>query len=122
MPGPIRSAAATLRGYYLRQWRYGPETDRLVQEAIARERWTEKQWGQWREAQIIQESLDVLRVRYVPAPDITDHTERDIAELLRARLGKMQIIFERRQEIPRTANGKFRAVICRLPKESAHHP
>ena len=34
LPAPLRSVAATLRGMYLGYWRYGPETERLVQEAL----------------------------------------------------------------------------------------
>lgn len=44
LPAPLRSVAASLRGFYLRSWRYGPETDRLVQEALTREGWTPDQW------------------------------------------------------------------------------
>jgi hypothetical protein len=28
LPPPLRSVAASVQGYYLRWWRYGPETDR----------------------------------------------------------------------------------------------
>lgn len=49
LPTPLRSAAATLRGYYLRSWRYGPETDRLVQAALEREHWTTEQWRAWQQ-------------------------------------------------------------------------
>ena len=47
LPTPLRSAAATLRGYYLRSWRYGPETDRLVEAALEREHWTPERWQAW---------------------------------------------------------------------------
>jgi phenylacetate-CoA ligase len=49
LPNPLRSVAASLRGFYLRSWRYGPETDRLVEEAIDREHWSIDQWKTWRE-------------------------------------------------------------------------
>lgn len=29
LPNPMRSIAASLRGLYLRNWRYGPETEQL---------------------------------------------------------------------------------------------
>lgn len=48
LPGPARSLAATLHGRKLRAWRYGPETDRLVEEALARDAWTTDQWSSWR--------------------------------------------------------------------------
>src|SRR5690348_14449081 len=47
LPAPARSAAATLRGWYLRSWRYGPATERLVAEAQERERWNAEQWQAW---------------------------------------------------------------------------
>ena len=40
LPPPMRSLAASLRGLYLRSWRYGPETERLVEEALGRESWS----------------------------------------------------------------------------------
>ena len=52
LPAPVRSWAASARGYYLRSWRYGPETDRLVEEAFERERWTQAQWKRWREERL----------------------------------------------------------------------
>jgi len=47
LPIPLRSAAATLRGLYLRWWRYGPESERLVQEALERDAWSPDQWRTW---------------------------------------------------------------------------
>jgi phenylacetate-CoA ligase len=52
LPSPLRSVAASLRGFYLRSWRYGPETERLVEEALARESWTVNQWKSWREERL----------------------------------------------------------------------
>lgn len=52
LPAPARSIAATLEGYYLRWWRYGPMTGRLVEEAIEREHWTPAQWQAWREERL----------------------------------------------------------------------
>ena len=53
LPAPARSAAASLRGYYLRRWRYGPETDRLIAEALDREQWTAAQWDRFREQRLV---------------------------------------------------------------------
>jgi hypothetical protein len=36
LPGPTRSAVASLRGLYLRSWRYGAETERYVAEEPVR--------------------------------------------------------------------------------------
>lgn len=52
LPHPAQSLAATLRGLYLRSWRYGPETERLVAEAIERESWDAATWTTWREQQL----------------------------------------------------------------------
>jgi phenylacetate-coenzyme A ligase PaaK-like adenylate-forming protein len=52
LPAPARSVAASLRGLYLRTWRYGTETDRLVEEALERERWTPAQWHTWQEERL----------------------------------------------------------------------
>lgn len=38
-PAPLKSAAATTRGLYLKRWRYGPETEGLVAGAHERETW-----------------------------------------------------------------------------------
>jgi len=52
LPGPARSAAASLYGYYLYSWRYGPETDRLVSEALEREQWSLETWKLWQEEKL----------------------------------------------------------------------
>ena len=49
LPPGLRSAAATLRGFHLRSFRYGPESDRLRDEALAREQWSPAEWTRWRE-------------------------------------------------------------------------
>ncbi|MEO8042322.1 MAG: hypothetical protein ABI646_06925 [Acidobacteriota bacterium] len=66
------------------------------------------------EAQIIQETLKTIRIRYVPAADFTEDALRTLTEAVRERLGDVEIVYERLSEIPRTARGKFRAVICNL--------
>ena len=53
LPPSLRSLAASARGYYLRSWRYGPETERLVEEAFERERWAPGQWKRWQEDRLI---------------------------------------------------------------------
>ena len=52
LPAPARSAAASLRGLYLRRWRYGPGSQRLREEALARDTWSEEQWKAWREENV----------------------------------------------------------------------
>jgi len=67
------------------------------------------------EAQITQEKLDCLRVRYVPARHPRAEVDRIIRQRLQARMGRVEVILERVDSIPRLGNGKFRAVICDLP-------
>jgi phenylacetate-CoA ligase len=69
-----------------------------------------------REAQIVQEALDRVRVRYVPAPNFTPNAGRSIAERLQARMGPVTVILEKVEHVPREANGKFRAVISRVSR------
>jgi phenylacetate-CoA ligase len=69
------------------------------------------------EAQIIQEALDCVRVRYVPTQEFRPHHESVITQRLQARMGRVKVVMEPIAEVPRGPNGKFRAVICNLPKE-----
>ena len=67
------------------------------------------------ESQIEQESLDVLRIRFVPAPHFLTEDLRMLERNLRARVGRsIHLEFECTDRIPRTAGGKFRFVISRL--------
>jgi phenylacetate-CoA ligase len=68
-----------------------------------------------RESQIIQERVDQLRVLVVPAIGFRADTVRNIVERLQARVGRVDIQVESVEAIPRTAGGKFRAVVNRLP-------
>jgi phenylacetate-CoA ligase len=67
-----------------------------------------------REAQIIQESLDLVRVLVVPAPGFQAVHQDGLVSALNARLGNMEVRIERVPEIPRSANGKFRAVVSKV--------
>jgi phenylacetate-coenzyme A ligase PaaK-like adenylate-forming protein len=70
-----------------------------------------------REAQIIQEGLDRVRILYVHAPEFTPEDAHSIIERLRKRMGNVEVILEPVKEISRSANGKFQAVICNLRPE-----
>ena len=37
---------------YLRSWRYGRETDQLVQEALERESWSNNEWKNWQQKEL----------------------------------------------------------------------
>ena len=49
LPAAAQSSAASLYGYWLRYWRYGAETPKLVQEALERERWPAVRMQAWLE-------------------------------------------------------------------------
>ena len=66
-----------------------------------------------REAQIIQESLERIRVLYVPAHGCSKSSLDGLAGRLRERMGDVDVELEEVSEIPRTSNGKFRAVISK---------
>lgn len=69
-----------------------------------------------REAQIIQETLDRVRVKFVPAPAFSSQHERLIVQRVKERMGDdVTVVMEAVKEVPREAGGKFRAVLCRLP-------
>ena len=70
-----------------------------------------------RQAQIVQETLDRVRIRYVGAPGFTQATEREITGRLHQRLGDISVIFDAVEQIPREANGKFKGVRCDLSPE-----
>ncbi len=69
------------------------------------------------EAQIVQESLRNITLRYVPAPDFNQSAVKTLTERLRERMGDVAVTFEQVTAVPRTNNGKFRAVICNLSAE-----
>jgi phenylacetate-CoA ligase len=64
LPGPVQSVAASAFGYWLRRRRYGPETPRLVEEALERERWSTARLRGWTEERLAY-ALD-RAVRRVP--------------------------------------------------------
>jgi phenylacetate-CoA ligase len=69
------------------------------------------------EAQIVQETLDRVRVVYVPDSGFTTESAADLVRLVRDRLGPIEVALAPVERVPRGANGKFRAVVCQLPPE-----
>lgn len=68
------------------------------------------------EAQLVQDAQDHLRVRIVPRPNFSKRDSAQILSNLRERLGdKTRIEIEIVEYIPRTASGKFRYVISKVP-------
>ena len=69
-----------------------------------------------REAQVVQEARDRLRLKVVASPQYSDRTVEELRQRVHDRLGSaMQVVVERVDEIPRTAAGKFKAVINAMP-------
>ncbi len=52
LPARARSMTASLRGYYLRSWRYGPETEKLISDSVERECWSAARWRTWQEQRL----------------------------------------------------------------------
>jgi phenylacetate-coenzyme A ligase PaaK-like adenylate-forming protein len=66
------------------------------------------------EAQIVQDSLEVLKVKLVPAPDYNVDVEHALMKNLRMKVGTtIAVVVEKVGEIPRGPNGKFRSVVSR---------
>lgn len=71
-----------------------------------------------REAQIVQEEVDLVRVRVVPGAEFGARQEEELKQRVRQRLGEgVTVEVERVKEIERTANGKFQAVISKVAAE-----
>ncbi len=63
------------------------------------------------EAQILQQDADAIEVRLVPRLSFDARAEQRLRKEIRSRLGdEIRIDLRRVDEIPREANGKFRAV------------
>jgi len=73
-----------------------------------------------KETQIVQNSLYEIEVRMVPDLGFDEQRDRTILETeLRKRIGaSVRIRFIVVESIPRTKNGKFRAVVSNLKVES----
>ena len=68
-----------------------------------------------REGQIIQEALDRIRVKVVPTNGFAAPDSHDIVRRVQQRLGsQVEVIVEPVDHIPRTAAGKFQAVVSKL--------
>jgi phenylacetate-CoA ligase len=70
-----------------------------------------------REAQVIQEARDRIRIKVVPSARYGEDTVQEIVQRIHARLtDAMQVQVERVDAIPRTAAGKLKAVINKVPR------
>ncbi|MAT42381.1 MAG: hypothetical protein CL609_08575 [Anaerolineaceae bacterium] len=69
-----------------------------------------------KEAQIIQENMDLIRVKLVPAEEYTIDTRQTLIGLVRERIGDVEVEIEELERLPRNANGKFRTVISKVKR------
>lgn len=69
-------------------------------------------------SQVVQERLDAIRVRIIPAEAFNAADERAIREILAQRLGRVRIDIEKVAELEKTPAGKVRRVIRRLTQET----
>jgi phenylacetate-CoA ligase len=69
------------------------------------------------ESQIVQETLDRVRVLVVPARGYREEDGRRIVSNLKERMGEIEVVIEKVPRIERVG-AKFRAVICLLPREA----
>lgn len=67
-----------------------------------------------REAQVVQEQLDLFTIRLVPADTFEEHDIQKIKDNMCLHAGEVRVIVHLVDQIERTASGKFRAVICKL--------
>ena len=75
------------------------------------------------EAQIIHESLDLLKVKLVPGPDYSADVEHALMKNLRMKVGStIAIVVEKVDEIPRGPNGKFRSVVSQCKDKYPRFP
>ena len=68
------------------------------------------------EGQVIQEELNFIRVRVVVTEGFGEREKELIRKRLWERLGKMRVEVQKVDEIERSARGKFRAVVSRIPE------
>jgi phenylacetate-CoA ligase len=68
-----------------------------------------------REAQIVQHTVHEVEVKYVPGSDFEEGNANELANRLRDRVGSdVEVGLRKVDGIPRTENGKFRAVISKV--------
>lgn len=52
LPPSARDAAASAYGWYLRSWRYGPDTEHQVEQALRRDSWSADEWSAYQHARL----------------------------------------------------------------------
>ena len=69
------------------------------------------------EAQIVQKDWTRIEVRYIPDSGFDQRSGDAITTEICARMGPVEVILTSVSELPRTSNGKFRAVVCEISKD-----
>jgi phenylacetate-CoA ligase len=70
-----------------------------------------------REAQVVQEHIDLFTIIVVPGNGFNSHVVEQIQDNMSLHVGSVKTNIDIVDSIPRTSSGKFRAVICRLNEE-----
>ncbi len=70
-----------------------------------------------REAQVVQESPSLFLIRVVPVDGFGEQDTRQLQNNMRLHVGSVETRVQPVREIPRSASGKFRAVVCNLSAE-----
>lgn len=66
-----------------------------------------------KQAQVVQESLDQILIKFIPASK-DEHEKLIMKQRIQSQLGDVNVLFEEVENIPQTANGKFKAVVSRV--------
>jgi phenylacetate-CoA ligase len=70
-----------------------------------------------REAQVVQERPDLFVIRVVPVEGFGPEDTKQLEHNMRLHVGDVEARVQSVPEIPRSASGKFRAVVCHLSTE-----
>ncbi|PKN92343.1 MAG: hypothetical protein CVU44_14480 [Chloroflexi bacterium HGW-Chloroflexi-6] len=52
LPYHLKVVSASVWGFYLRWWRYGTQTERLIEEILERDTWNAEKWASWHEERL----------------------------------------------------------------------
>ncbi|MCK4950430.1 MAG: phenylacetate--CoA ligase family protein [Gammaproteobacteria bacterium] len=67
------------------------------------------------ESQVIQESLDIVRIKVVPGPEYSQKDEQTLVDGLQERLGTgIKVLVDQVDQLERSKSGKFRWVISKV--------
>ena len=70
-----------------------------------------------REAQVVQESIERFTINVVPASGFGEADIEKLRKNMRSHAGDVRVEVKTVDRLTRSLSGKFRAVVCNLPKE-----